>query len=148
MVRTAPSGRSRSRSRRIKDDEQDVASDGSSPSPDESRRQQFAGKAGSGVRGGSFEYFQQMQAAGIPEGYKSITELAEWPREKLIAIFGAGSPSGASQRRRRFESVLQYGMMMHTDFTGKGSVEQAMRMLGVTMEEPTRNIFQGVARVM
>jgi ABC-type polysaccharide/polyol phosphate transport system ATPase subunit len=89
-----------------------------------------------------------MQAAGIPEGYKSITELAEWPREKLIAIFGAGSPSGASQRRRRFESVLQYGMMMHTDFTGKGSVEQAMRMLGVTAEEPTRNTFQGVARVM
>jgi hypothetical protein len=147
MVRTAPSGRSRSRSR-IKDDEQDVASDGSSPSPDESRQQQFAGKAGSGVRGGTFGYFQQMQAAGIPEGYKSITELAEWPREKLMAIFGADSPSGASQRRSRFESVLQYGMMMHTDFTGKGSVEQAMRMLGVTMEEPTRNIFQGVARVM
>jgi hypothetical protein len=146
MVRTAPSGRSRSRSR-IKDDEQDVASDGSSPSPDESRQQQFI-KPGSGVRGGTFDYFQQMQAAGIPEGYKSITELAEWPREKLMAIFGADSPSGASQRRSRFESVLQYGMMMHTDFTGKGSVEQTMRMLGVTMEEPTRNIFQGVARVM
>ena len=93
------------------------------------------GRAPRGVRGGTFQYLQQMRDAGVPEGYKTIADLAERPMEKLLAIFGEDSPPGASPRRRRFESMLQYGMMLHTDFTGKGSVEQVMRMLGVAAED-------------
>eukprot|EP00974_Lingulodinium_polyedra_P115315 11154829-Lingulodinium_polyedra.AAC.1 len=96
------------------------------------------GRAPQGVRGGSFEYYQAMKDTGIREGFDSIARLAAWPKEELLAIFGNDSPPGATQRRRRFESILQYGMMLHTDFSGKGSVEQAMRMLAASAEDLKR----------
>jgi hypothetical protein len=89
-----------------------------------------------GIVGGTFEYFAATE--GIPSGYTSITELAEYPKSLFLALFGA-DVAGSAPRRRRFESLLSHGLVLHTDFSGKGTVEQSFRMIDVTAKDRLRS---------
>jgi hypothetical protein len=73
-----------------------------------------------------------------PSPIDSLEELLEWPKHIFLALFGDGV-KGSVARRRRFESVLGHGTVVHTDFSGKGSVEQAFRMMDVTVKDPNLN---------
>ena len=68
-------------------------------------------------------------------GFDSAARLADWPRELIMRIFGSSRHSSewdsrqAFLRRRRLEANLQHGLALHTDFSGKGSVEQVLHLL-------------------
>lgn len=75
--------------------------------------------------GGSFEYYACME--GMPKGPQTLPELASYPKQLFKQIFS--KEDGSSMRRRRFEALIQHGVMLHTDFTGKGSVETTFRIM-------------------
>ena len=64
-------------------------------------------------------------------GFPTVESLEQWPTELLQRIFGIEQGDTGFHRRRRLEASLQYGLVLHTDFSGKGSVEQALRMFDV-----------------
>ena len=81
-----------------------------------------------------------------PPGFQTIESLGNWPGEILGRFFGVAedeaSPARAHSshdakldhreaflRRRRVEALLQRGVALHTDFSGKGSVETTLRSL-------------------
>ena len=84
------------------------------------------------IVGGTFDYFTATD--GMPSGYTCVTELAEYPRGLFLALFGA-DVRGSAPRRRRFESLLSHGLVLHTDFSGKGTVEQAFRMIDLLSKD-------------
>ena len=78
------------------------------------------------IVGGSFEYFAATD--GLKKScFTSLELLSQWPTKLIEAIFS--DKEHGPIRKRRFESVLQCGMTLHTCFSGKGSVEQTFRML-------------------
>jgi hypothetical protein len=76
------------------------------------------------ITSGTFDYYRNQR--GKPEGYASLSELADWPADLVVKMFSG--PAGLI-RRRRFENNLERGVVMHTDFSGKGSVETVMKIL-------------------
>lgn len=78
------------------------------------------------VIGGTSDYFAAMH--GRPNGPQTIEELSRWPATLLEKAL---SGDDGVQKRRRLETALQCGLVLHTDFSGKASVEVSLRMLGV-----------------
>ena len=68
-------------------------------------------------------------------GFETLESLDKWPTELLRRIFGGGGSSDSKVMsflyRRRLEALLQHGLVLHTDFSGKGSVEMAFRLLDI-----------------
>ncbi|CAE7282990.1 unnamed protein product [Symbiodinium sp. CCMP2592] len=64
-------------------------------------------------------------------GFATVESLEQWPTELLLRIFGKEQGDTGFRRRRRLEAALQHGLVLHTDFSGKGSVEQMLRMFDV-----------------
>ena len=76
----------------------------------------------------------------VPKGPDGLYALAQWLPTTLLDIWSQ-SPTEpdahqASLRRRRAECFMQEGVCLHTDFSGKGSVEHAFRMFAGGVEEP------------
>lgn len=94
-------------------------------------RVERSSKGGRGIaRGGSIDYLAK--SSGLRSGPASVTEAGNWPvayLEQLVA------DSGGDVRKRRFEGCLQHGVVMHTDFSGRASVEAAFELLNVATNE-------------
>ena len=79
--------------------------------------------------------------AEMAMGFETLESLDKWPTEFLRRIYGGGDSSDAHVMsflcRRRMEALLQHGLVLHTDFSGKGSVEMAFRILDIAGKEPS-----------
>ena len=72
----------------------------------------------------------------VLRGFQTAESLGCWPTEILGTLFGTVSEDDlevrkAFLRRRRTEALLQDGVVLHTDYSGKGSVEAALRILDI-----------------
>ena len=76
----------------------------------------------------------QQAAAVLQKGFATLEDLVNWPGELLQRIFGKDEPD-AFLRRRRLEAALMHGLALHTDFSGKGSVELCLELLSVVGKE-------------
>jgi hypothetical protein len=92
------------------------------------------------IAGGTPDYYAQYSHL-IP-GPRNPEELSRCPRSLLLSLFG-GSSNDAVLRRRRFERILEGGFVLHTDFSGKGSIETAIAMLCVDIKEMKFHIPDG-----
>lgn len=86
------------------------------------------------ARGGSVDYL--VAEAALPEGPRSVEELATWPSQIAEVACGppehsfpAPSPVGWEHRRASTEAVLRGGIVLETDFSGKGCAECSMAAL-------------------
>ena len=70
-----------------------------------------------------------------PKGFPTVESLEQWPTELLQRIFGKEQGDAGFRRRRRLEASLQHGLALHTDSSGKGSVEQMLRMFDVAAKD-------------
>ena len=76
-------------------------------------------------RCGSVDY--SSAKANVSKGPSDLRELSMWPEQILSDVM---SHPGGCLRRRRLEDFLSNGIIMHSDFTGKGSVEATFKILG------------------
>ena len=76
--------------------------------------------------GGSLDY---MAAANRPLGPQSFIELGSWPSDYLKWVVQS------RRRRARFLSTIQNRLVLHTQYSGKGSVEMCYKLLGIAMKE-------------
>ena len=85
----------------------------------------------SNLLGGSFAYHEKVKEAGFPYGFKNIEEYARWPH---WLVEQALKGPLATARKRRLEALFSPGVAMHTDCTGRMSIETVFRMMGVSLE--------------
>jgi hypothetical protein len=112
--------------------------------PSQSRLSSLASSAQ--VVGGSVDYYTKFGT--LPYGPASVEDFTDWPQITLKNIFGCPRDGplavvGAVVRRRRFERALEGGVAMHTDFSGKGSVETSLRMLSKAMQDLNFHVPNG-----
>ena len=82
---------------------------------------------------------KQRTEEAAPEAFQTLESLGQWPTEILARFFCSeqADADDASQqhareaflRRRRVEALVQQGLVLHTDFSGKGSVETVLRIM-------------------
>lgn len=76
------------------------------------------------VRGGSIDYL--CCNSELPVGPTTVEEAADWPCSLLKSLMSG--PQG-HLRKRRLEAVWQDGLVLHSDFSGRGSVEVGHNMV-------------------
>ena len=84
------------------------------------------------VRGASVDYL--MCRAHLPEGPASLAELADWPAWVAKVLCSPHEHMPASRpdwqtRRDTTQTLLRFGLVLDTDFSGKGCAEVAMQCL-------------------
>ena len=84
------------------------------------------------VRGASVDYL--MCRAHLPEGPASLAELADWPAWVAKVLCSPHEHMPASRpdwqtRRDTMQTLLRFGLVLDTDFSGKGCAEVAMQCL-------------------
>jgi hypothetical protein len=83
------------------------------------------------ITGGTFAYHQKVKETGLGYGFGTVAEYAEWPH--WLVQQATQGPEGRA-RKARIEALLAAGIAMHTDCTGRMSIETAFRMMGVSLE--------------
>ena len=84
------------------------------------------------VVGGTLDYYTDV--AELPRGPRTVKDLAAWPDAVCQALF-TGTVA-AHERRRRFDNIIQAGIIVGTDYSGKGGPEMMLRMVADAMQIP------------
>ena len=71
-----------------------------------------------------------------------MSELAAWPETLLEKLFGglACASASAMGRQQRFLELVEHGLIMHTDFSGKQCPEVSLRMVDVALHKRGINL--------
>jgi hypothetical protein len=80
--------------------------------------------------GGTLEYHSRAQ--GLPSGPTSLSELASWPR---LMVRDFVESQGGSARTNRLASLLEHGLVVHTDCSGKMTPEAALATLDIALRQ-------------
>lgn len=70
-----------------------------------------------------------------PPGPSTPGEFAQWPKTITSAILTDNRVPFGNERRSRLESLLENGVVVHTDFSGKHSPEATLLMLEHSLRE-------------
>jgi len=79
------------------------------PRPSKRQRLQFVKK---NVKGGTEAYYQA--TASLPPGPADIQQFMNWPAQQILDLQAA-----RLLLVRRLEALCQFGLVLHTDFSGK-----------------------------